>query len=99
MKKESHITRCLEYIQKNGSITSKQAFEELGNSRLAATINTLRNKGYDIVTTTISVPSRFKDSKGQATTTKVAMYTLSTFNQKTFGQKLKDKVSNIFKSK
>ena len=104
MKKETHYTRCLDFIRKNGSITSKQAFEELGNTRLSSSINVLRNKGYDIVTTTIIVPTKFKNEKGKLKNSKVAMYTLSTWNQKLidskpFGKTIKDKISNIFKSK
>lgn len=110
--KQTHQIRCLDFIVNNGSITSKQAFEELGNTRLSATINVLRNNGYDIVTTIIEVTTRFKNSDGKTKNTKVAMYTLSTYkatssikdkkiiDSKSLSKAIKDKIFfNIFKSK
>lgn len=40
--------RLLEYLEKNPGITSLEAFRELGETRLSATIFNLRHKGYNI---------------------------------------------------
>ena len=47
---KSHKERILEHLKKHGSITSMEAIEKYGNTRLAATINNLRAMGYDITT-------------------------------------------------
>ena len=44
--------RVLEYIQEFGSITSLEAFSDLGDTRLAATIYNLKKKGYNIESST-----------------------------------------------
>ena len=47
--KSTHLTRTLDYLHEFGSITTLEAFRDLGNSRLSATIFTLRKKGHNIV--------------------------------------------------
>lgn len=45
-------TQCemvIEYIEDNGSITSMEAFQDLGITRLSARIHDLKEKGYDII--------------------------------------------------
>ena len=69
-ERETHATRLIDYLKEFGSITSRDAFEELGNSRLAATIFILKEAGHKFDTETISVPTRWNNS---AT---VAKYTL-----------------------
>jgi len=59
--KETHYTRALMYLKKYGSITSLEAFRDLGNTRLSATIYNLRKDGYRISSNTISVPTRWGD--------------------------------------
>jgi len=44
----SHKERTLEWFRTRGGLTSKEAFENLGNTRLSATIKVLRNEGYVI---------------------------------------------------
>lgn len=68
----THGERLLKYLKthKRG-ITSKEAFEKLGNTRISSTVNYLRNKGYDIQMEYITVPTRF------GTKTKVGRYTLN----------------------
>ena len=39
----------LDYIKANGSISSYDAFAELGIARLASRISELRKEGYDII--------------------------------------------------
>lgn len=40
--------RVIDYLKENGSITSMQAFNELGVTRISAVIFDLRQSGYDI---------------------------------------------------
>ena len=47
------------YMQKNGSITSKEAFEHFGVTRLAACIYDLRVLGYNIETIKVDGTTRF----------------------------------------
>jgi len=58
-EKHTHKTRLLEWFKTHNSITSKQAFEELGNTRLAATIFTLIEDGKTIDKETIAAPTRY----------------------------------------
>ena len=69
--KDTHETRLLEYLRKYDSITSLQSIRDLGNTRLAATICTLRKKGHEIDSTSVEVTTRWN------TTTTVAKYKLS----------------------
>tara|TARA_R110000744_G_scaffold200854_2_gene320027 strand:- start:3900 stop:4181 length:282 start_codon:yes stop_codon:yes gene_type:complete len=57
--RESHKTRLLAYLKQHGSITSHQSIEELGNTRLAASIFCLREDGHSIKTESISSPTRW----------------------------------------
>lgn len=68
--KATHATRLMGYLNEKGSVTSLDAFRDLGNTRLAATIFILKQEGYKFDTENISVPTRWNDS---AT---VARYTL-----------------------
>ena len=68
--KSTHKTRLLEYLKTFGHITSIQAIQDLGNTRLSATIHDLRHKdGYIIFTDMVEVGNRFGGF------TKVARYT------------------------
>lgn len=60
----------LQYIREHGSITTKQAFEDLGCTRLSGRVYDLRKKGYNVQTDVIEVPKR--DGK----TARVARYFL-----------------------
>lgn len=68
VKPNTHEGRLLDYLEKFGSITSLQAIQDLGNTRLSGTIYTLKRKGYKFNTESISVPNRFGGK------TKVAKY-------------------------
>jgi hypothetical protein len=59
----------LDYLNRNGSITSMQAFDGLGITRLSARIHDLRCMGYNIKSESVKVPTR----RGETT---VAKYTL-----------------------
>ena len=49
----------LDYIQKHGSITSMQAFEYLGVTRLSAVVYNLKEKGYNIISEPEQVKTRY----------------------------------------
>lgn len=72
MAKATHKTRLLEYLNEYGSITSLEAIRDLGNTRLSATVFTLRREGHEIVSSSISVPTRWGSK------TQVAKYVYST---------------------
>lgn len=60
-RKITHMTdtqMVLEYIKAHGSITDRQATDELGIRRLSGRIWDLRKAGHDIITTKIAVPKR-----------------------------------------
>lgn len=69
--KPTHKTRLLQYLEDYGSITSLQAIQDLGNTRLSATIFQLRKEGHEIVSSDIKVPTRW------GTQTTVTKYTYS----------------------
>lgn len=47
---QSQCNKIVSYIQQNGSITSMEAFDKIGCTRLSGRINDLRRRGYDIET-------------------------------------------------
>ncbi len=50
----------LKYLQTHKSgITSKEAIEKFGCTRLSAVISVLRDKGYDITSARETVPTRY----------------------------------------
>ena len=51
--------RILNHFKKNGSITSMEAFQNYGITRLSARIKDLRDMGYDIVTHMVESPNRY----------------------------------------
>lgn len=80
MRENTHKHRLIDYLNTHGSITTLEAFIDLGNTRLAATIFHLKkelegSKMY-IETSEHKVPTRFLDSDGKRKYTIVAKYTL-----------------------
>ncbi len=61
MKKEktTKTQKVLEYLQQNNTMTTMEAFELFGASRLPAIIYQLRKKGYNIETKMINSFDRF----------------------------------------
>jgi hypothetical protein len=55
--------RVFDYIMEFGSITTLQAFADLGESRLSARIWELRDKGVNIDSEVITVKNRFGESR------------------------------------
>ncbi len=72
----THLTRTLDYLNEFGTITTLEAFRDLGNSRLSATIFTLRKKGYNIASDEIQVPTRWFHDNGDRKYTQVVRYRL-----------------------
>lgn len=70
-RKKSKADRVLDYMRENGGITTLDANRELGNTRLSASIWTLRHKRKIEIN---SVPKVVKDRFGDNST--VAYYTL-----------------------
>ncbi len=58
MKKTNKTQEVLKYLQKNGSITSMEAINEFGATRLSAIIFNLR-KHYDIETIEVVCNDRY----------------------------------------
>lgn len=71
-----HKQRLMQYLLDNEGITQKKSTEELGNTRLAATIHTLRKGGIKISSINKKVPTRFKDNKGNIKYSYVTFYKL-----------------------
>ena len=69
-RSNTHYTRLLDYLKQYQYITSLQAIRDLGNTRLSATIHTLRRDGYNIESKDLTVRNRW----GNATT--VSQYIL-----------------------
>ena len=59
MGKMTNKERVLKYIEEEGSITSLDAFRELGNTRLSASIFCLREDGYPIKSITEKQKNRW----------------------------------------
>jgi hypothetical protein len=72
--KQTHYTRLLKYLNDHGSISSLEAITDLGNTRLSVTIFNLRKDGYNIVSDTQDVPTRWIKDNGDRKFTKVARY-------------------------
>jgi predicted RNA-binding protein (virulence factor B family) len=74
--KATHKTRLIDYLKEFGSITSLEAIRDLGNTRLSATIYTLKKEGFNILSEDTSVPTRFKNKNGHTKYTQVSKYIL-----------------------
>lgn len=55
-------TAILEHLKSYPWLTSKEAFEQYGITRLSARIKELRDKGYDIETVMVETTTRFGES-------------------------------------
>lgn len=52
-------SEVLDHLKEHGSITSMEAIESYGATRLSAIIFNLRKKGYDIETVTVGMTDRY----------------------------------------
>lgn len=59
LNKETHYDRILRHLKDYGSITSWEAFEEYGNTRLSATIFLLRKDGWKISSNKVGRKNRY----------------------------------------
>ena len=75
--RSTHLTRTLDYLNQFGSITTLDAFRDLGNTRLSSTIFLLRKKGYKIESASIDVPTRWVDKNGDKKLTQEVRYRLA----------------------
>ena len=57
-----NCARILDYLKSHRGITSKEAFERFGATRLSAIIFSLRKAGYNIVNVPKSGKNRFGES-------------------------------------
>lgn len=55
----SHKERTITYLKKHAGLTSKEAYDKLGNTRLSATIFSLKEEGWNIIKTMESGKNRF----------------------------------------
>lgn len=62
MGKKTQAERVLEYIKKFGSITTLQAFRDLGVTRLSARIFELRARNINIDSTSVTSKNRYGES-------------------------------------
>jgi len=63
MKENTHAYRTLKYLRDFGKITSLEAFRDLGNTRLSATIYVLRHKyGYNIQNIQTKTKNRYGET-------------------------------------
>tara|TARA_R100001163_G_C5068506_1_gene209018 strand:+ start:20462 stop:20773 length:312 start_codon:yes stop_codon:yes gene_type:complete len=94
MKKATHRERLLAYFEKHKSITTMQAFNDLGNTRLATYIHNLIKEGYVISKRNKKVTTRY----GYETT--VTEYTLISKPEGIFGDavgELNQIIADVFK--
>lgn len=56
--KQSQCNRIYEYMKDHGSITSLEAFREIGCTRLSARIRDLKDRGIKIDSVKVEVPTR-----------------------------------------
>lgn len=59
MARTTQEERVLDYMQRFGSITTLDAFNDIGITRLSAKIFNLKKQGYTIIDETIKVKNRF----------------------------------------
>lgn len=62
MKKPTQCERIIQYMKDFGSITTLQAFTDLGCTRLASRVTDLKKQGYDIKSEFVSSKNRYKET-------------------------------------
>lgn len=62
MKKPTQCERIIQYMKDFGSITTHQAFTDLGCTRLASRVNDLKKQGYDIKSEFVSGKNRYDET-------------------------------------
>lgn len=64
--RKTHCDRVVEYLNQFGSITSRDAFVDLGITRLSAVVFDLKKKGYAVDTKFESSKNRWGDMTSYA---------------------------------
>ena len=62
MKKPTQCERIVQYMKDFGSITTLQAFTDLGCTRLASRVTDLKRQGYDIKSEFVSGKNRYDET-------------------------------------
>lgn len=62
MKKPTQCERIIQYMKDFGSITTLQAFTDLGCTRLASRVTDLKKQGYDIKSEFVSGKNRYDET-------------------------------------
>ena len=62
MKKPTQCERIIQYMRDFGSITTLQAFTDLGCTRLASRVADLKRQGYDIKSEFVSGKNRYDET-------------------------------------
>lgn len=62
MKKPTQCERIVQYMKDFGSITTLQAFTDLGCTRLASRVTDLKKQGYDIKSEFVSSKNRYDET-------------------------------------
>jgi len=57
----SQAERVLQYLKNGNTITTLNAFNELGITRLAARVHELKRDGYNVMKKTITVNNRYDE--------------------------------------
>ena len=63
IKLSKRLQRCFDYMMEFGSITTLQAVNDLGDSRLSATIFELKKKGVNISSGVLKVKNRYGENR------------------------------------
>lgn len=64
--KPTQVQKVLDYMKRNGGITTMQAYTDLGVTRLASRIHDIKRLGISIESQSVTVPTR----DGQTTVTR-----------------------------
>lgn len=55
----NQVEMIIDYINENGSITTMQAFNELGVTRLASRISDIKKSGHEVQSETVAGKNRY----------------------------------------
>lgn len=66
LMKPTQVQKVLDYMKRNGGITTMQAYTDLGVTRLASRIHDIKRLGISIESQSVTVPTR----DGQTTVTR-----------------------------
>ena len=70
VEKLTQVQKVIRYMERNGGITTMQAYTDLGITRLASRIHEIKRLGISIESQSVTVPTR--DGKTTVTRYKIA---------------------------